>query len=127
MGRPRKEIDENQLRALCRLKPRIEDVAAFFQCSIDTVEKRIKELGYPSFTVFRQENMVHTRFGLVRKAIQMGEAGNVPMLIFSLKNLCGWTDRMETVERPVKGMSSDELKNEAKLLLEKLDKKEVEQ
>ena len=95
-GRPRKEINEAQLRALCRMKPTKADCAAFFECSEDTIENRVKELGYPTFSVFREQNMVHTRFNLIRKAISMGESGNVPMLIFSLKNLCGWSDKYET-------------------------------
>lgn len=95
MARPRKEIDENQLKALCRLKPRIEDCAAFFGCSHDTIERRVRELGYDSFASFRDENMVHTRFSLVRKAIQKAEGGDNTMLIFCLKNICGWADKSE--------------------------------
>jgi uncharacterized protein YbcV (DUF1398 family) len=95
MARPRKEIEEGQLRGLCRLKPTKADVAAFFSCSEDTIENRVKELGYPSFSAFRDENMVHTRFSLIRKAISKAEAGDNVMLIFTLKNLCGWADRNE--------------------------------
>lgn len=95
MGRPRKEIDEIQLKALCRLKPRIEDVAAFFGCSHDTIERRVRELGYDTFASFREQNMVHTRFSLVRKAISKAESGDNVMLIFCLKNLCEWSDKAD--------------------------------
>lgn len=96
MARPRKEIDEIQLRGLCRLKPTKADVAAFFGCSEDTIENRVKELGYSGFSAFREENMVHTRFSIIRKAIEKAEKGDNVMLIFCLKNLCGWADRQET-------------------------------
>jgi hypothetical protein len=95
MARPRKEIDETQLRGICRLNPRIEDVAAFFSCSHDTIERRVRELGYSGFASFRDENMVHTRFSIIRKAIQKAENGDNTMLIFCLKNLCGWADKID--------------------------------
>jgi AraC-like DNA-binding protein len=103
-GRPRKEIKEEQLKAIMRLKPSLDDVAAFFGCSIDTVKKRIKELSGENFTRFRQQNMVHTRFSLIRKAIQKAENGDNTMLIFCLKNLCGWADKLEQdiEQKPIK-------------------------
>jgi hypothetical protein len=44
----------------------------------------------------------------------MGENGNVPMLIFSLKNLCGWADKQEQhVDHT--GIKINVTKDEAKL------------
>jgi len=86
-----KDIPEAQLRAICRLKPSKADVAAFFQCSEDTIERRCKQYGGVPFAVFRDQNMVHTRFDLIRKAMKMAES-NPTMMIFCLKNLCGWTN-----------------------------------
>jgi AraC-like DNA-binding protein len=92
-GRPKKLIDEAQLRALMRMKPTLKDTAAFFECSEDTIEKRCKEIAGVNFTEFREQNMVHTRLSLVRKAIQKAEGGDNTMLIFCLKNLCDWKDK----------------------------------
>jgi hypothetical protein len=90
----------NQLQALMRLKPTAEDCAAFFQCSVDTIERRIKEYTTTdelpdglSFAEFREQNMVHTRFSLIRTALKKADSGDNTMLIFSLKNLCGWRDK----------------------------------
>jgi hypothetical protein len=94
MGRPPK-IDLKQLRSFMRLKPTLKDCADFFECDTSTVEVTIKRNFGITFTEFRAQNMVKCRHNLVRKAIQMGEDGNVPMLIFSLKNLCGWKDKHE--------------------------------
>lgn len=96
MGAPKKEISEVQLRAIMRLKPTLADCAAFFECSTDTIRNRIDEYcpGL-TFSQFRDQNMVHTRFSLVRTAIQKAEAGDNCMLIFCLKNLCGWADHQE--------------------------------
>lgn len=87
------EIDLEQLAAFCRLKPTLADCAAFFKCSEDTIERRIKSHYNLTFAEFREQNMTQTRYGLIRKAIQKAETGDNTMLIFCLKNLCGWTDK----------------------------------
>lgn len=94
--RPRKNIPHEQLKAICRLKPTKKDVAAFFDCSEACIEDRCKEYEELSFSAFRDKYMVHTRFDLVRKALKMAEK-NPAMMIFCLKNLCGWKDKQETV------------------------------
>lgn len=96
MARPRLEIDQEQLEALCRMNPTLKDAAAFFKCSEDTVERRSKEFGYLDFADARQQNMVHTRLKLIRGALAMAEKGNPALMIFCLKNLCGWADKTET-------------------------------
>lgn len=104
MARPKLEIDQEQLEALCRMNPTLKDAAAFFKCSEDTIEGRCKEFGYESFSDCRQQNMVHTRLKLIRGALAMAEKGNPALMIFCLKNLCGWADKMEST------VSNSELK-----------------
>lgn len=98
MGRPPKVIDEQQLRALMRLKPSLEDTAAFFEVSTTTIEDHIKKQYKKTFFEFRNENAVHTRHALIRKAVSeaLQEDTNTQMLQFCLKNLCGWKDRVES-------------------------------
>ena len=96
MARPRKELDREQFEALCRLNPTLKDCAAFFQVSEDTIERRCKEWEYSGFADARDKNMVHTRLTLIRTAVKKAEKGDNTMLIFSLKNLCGWKDKHET-------------------------------
>lgn len=97
MGAPKKEINEIQLRAFLRLKPSLDDTAAFFDCDTRTIERFIKSNFEVTFAEFRDQNMVHTRHRLVQKAIQeaLREKCNTAMLIFCLKNLCGWKDKIE--------------------------------
>lgn len=99
MARPQIEIDMEQLAGLLRMKPTAEDCAAFFKCSVDTIERRIKEFTtsaeHPeglTFAEFRDQNMVHTRFSLIRSAIKKSEQSDT-MHIFCLKNLCDWGDK----------------------------------
>lgn len=96
MARPRLDIDQEQLEALCRMNPSLKDAAAFFKCSEDTIENRAKEWGYVDYSDCRQQNMVHTRLKLIRNALAMAEKGNPALMIFCLKNLCGWADKMES-------------------------------
>jgi hypothetical protein len=78
------------------MNPTLKDASAFFKCSEDTIERRCKEFGYNDFADARQQNMVHTRLKLIRGALAMAEKGNPALMIFCLKNLCGWADKMET-------------------------------
>jgi len=95
MGRPTKIEDLDKLKALMRLNPTLSDTAAFFECGERTVEDAIRKHFDLTFREFRKQNMVHTRLSLIRKAVQKGEAGDNTMLIFCLKNLCGWADKQE--------------------------------
>lgn len=95
MSRPRVEIEEPKLKALMRLKPSLEDTAAYFECSARTVERFIRDSFDLSFVEFRDQNMVHTRLSIIRKAISKAESGDNTMLIFCLKNLCGWKDQYQ--------------------------------
>ena len=38
-GRPRIEIDEDQFRKLCALQCTLEEIAAWFKCSEDAIER----------------------------------------------------------------------------------------
>jgi len=100
-----------QLAALCRMKPTAMDCAAFFDCSQDTIEKYLRKHHDSTFAEFREKNMVHTRFSLIRKAIHKAENGDNVMLIFCLKNLCGWSDKHEVSQSSeIKiNISSDEM------------------
>ena len=100
MGRPKKEISEDKLRSLLRMYPTLKDTAAFFECSEDTIEKRCQEYANCTFTELREQSMVHTRLNLVRKALEMADKGNTPLMIFCLKNLCGWSDKYEAAIDP---------------------------
>jgi hypothetical protein len=118
MARPKIPIDDHQLRTILRWKPTLVDVAHFFECSPDTIEKYIRDNYDCRFTEFRDQNMVKTRHNLIQTALYKAETGDNCMLIFCLKNLCQWRDRPgEEDNDPFKNMSNDELKAMAKRFL----------
>jgi len=59
-----------------------------------TIERSIKKLKKMTFTVYRNHHQDGLKFKLVQKAVSLALGGNVVMLIFCLKNLCGWTDKV---------------------------------
>lgn len=121
MARPHKEIDEKQMRALMRLMPSLADTANFFECSERTIERYVREHFELSFSEFREQNMIHTRLNIKRKAIDKAEKGDNVMLIFCLKNLCGWRDKQPGEEDKilVPQKSKEEVEARIKELLEK--------
>lgn len=76
-----------QLEALMRMKPTLEDTAHFFKCSTSTIEKVIKRNFKQTFSEFRAQNMVQTRFLVYRELINQAKAGNTAVLIFMAKKL----------------------------------------
>lgn len=124
MGRPPKEINMEQMKQLLRLRASKEDVAAFFECSPDTIERRIKEHCDLSFTELRDEQMVHTKVFLIQKALDMAKKGNAVMTIFCLKNLCGWSNGPEiAIQNNVQAIATN---NEAKIQIEERIKQLLE-
>lgn len=95
-----------KLKQLMRLHPTLEDTAAFFECSQRTIEETIRVEFDLTFREFRRQNAVHTRLSITRKAIEKAKSGDNTMLIFCLKNLCGWKDKYED------GSSNEKLKVE---------------
>lgn len=92
MGRPKVEINWDKLDAMCQYKPFLCDVSEYLGVSEDVIEKRIREEHNCTFSEYRNKKMWRTRFNLTEKAVGMAMAGNTTMMIFCLKNLCGWAD-----------------------------------
>jgi AraC-like DNA-binding protein len=100
-GRPPIKLDMDQLGALCRMRPTLEDCAAFFKCSVDKIQRDINKHTGLTFKEFREQHFVETRFDIVRKAIEKAKAGDNTMLIFCLKNLANWKDRHDESQTTV--------------------------
>lgn len=57
----------------------------------------LDHFGYANMTEYREKQRDTLKVSLKGKAVTMALAGNVPMLIFCLKNLCGWADTVQQV------------------------------
>ena len=96
MGRPEVIIDEKALIAACSYKIPLDDCAVICGCSVDSLKRYIRKNYDLTFAQFRDKYTATTRAKLITKAIKMALTdGNTAMMIFCLKNLCGWADKQE--------------------------------
>lgn len=107
MSAPRIEIDMGMLTRYMEWKPTLADTAAFFECSEDTIERRIREKTDLSFAAFRDKSMHTTRKKLVDRALDRALSGSDTMLIFCLKNLCEWADKPQDKETAAQTSADD--------------------
>ncbi|TXH09390.1 MAG: hypothetical protein E6R04_08110 [Spirochaetes bacterium] len=91
MARPKKPIDEQTLRKLGRIMCTNEEIAAFFDVSKDTIERR-----YAAILKTEREN---GRSSLRRFQYLAAEKGNIAMLIWLGKQYLGQSDKQEVDNR----------------------------
>ena len=95
-GRPRKEIDQVQFEKLCAICCTQKEIADFFECSIDTVNRWCKRTYKLTFADTYEKKSVNGKISLRRWQLKAAEAGNAALLIFLGKNMLGQTDKVET-------------------------------
>ena len=94
MARPRIEIDYNNFKKLCGLQCTLDEIASFFNCSRDTIERWCKRELKMSFADAFKKHSSAGKISLRRWQFQMAEH-NVSMAIFLGKNWLGQTDKVE--------------------------------
>ena len=65
-----KDLSHESLKAICKLRPSLQDTAAFFNVSEDTILRRCKEYENMTFAELRDKYMADTRLKLANKAIR---------------------------------------------------------
>lgn len=93
-GRPKIEIDKEQFEKLCALQCTLEEIAAWFKCSEDTVERWCKRELKESFADAYKKRSAYGKVSLRRFQFKMAEH-NVTMAIWLGKQYLGQTDRQE--------------------------------
>ena len=95
MARPQKKIDRTEFEKLCGLQCTLEEIAGFFECSPDTVERWCKrELGLRFADVYKK----YSGFGKIslrRNQLKLSEK-NATMAIWLGKQWLGQTDEPDT-------------------------------
>lgn len=93
MARPRKEIDKKQFEKLCALQCTLDDIAGFFECSEDTIERWCKRTYKKCFAdVFKQKRKVGV-ISLRRSGFDLAQK-NPAVHIFYAKNYLGMSDKV---------------------------------
>jgi len=92
-GKPRVDFDWEKFNAILQFMPQKDVASDIMGVSEDTIDRRIKEMHNCTFKEYRERKMAPVKMRLVKKAIDKAMNGDNTMLIFCLKNLCGWSDR----------------------------------
>ena len=101
MGRPRIEIDKEQFEKLCALQCTLTEIAGFFGCSEDTIERWCKREYKNTFAEVFKSKREAGKISLRRTQWKLAEK-SAAMAIFLGKNFLGQTDvqRVE-VAKPI--------------------------
>lgn len=95
MGRPKIELDWTQFDSLCGIQCSLVEIAAYFNCSEDTIERRVKEEHGVTFAEYFATKRGKGKIALRRKQYEVALSGNVPMMIWLGKQYLGQQDKQE--------------------------------
>lgn len=96
MARPVKEINKEQFESLCNLQCTLDEIAGFFKCSRDTIERwcvRTYEINFAD--VFKKYSQ-NGKISLRRSQFRLAET-NASMAIWLGKQYLGQTEKIEAV------------------------------
>lgn len=105
MARPRIEIDKVQFENLCKIQCTLEELASWFKCSEDTIERFCKREYGKGFAEVYKTYSADGKISLRRWQFKMAEH-SVPMAIFLGKNMLGQTDKVEQTITEVEDLST---------------------
>lgn len=106
MARPRIEIDTEQFKKLCAIQCTLEEIASWFKCSEDTIERWCKRELNMSFADAFKTWSADGKISLRRTQFKMAET--VPsMAIWLGKQYLGQKDQQEVV---MSGSADDTIK-----------------
>lgn len=91
MGRPRKEIDKGAFEKLCGLQCTLEEIAGYFDCSPDTIERWCKTEYKESFADTFKKYSATGKMSLRRAQFRLAEK-NASMAIWLGKQYLGQRD-----------------------------------
>ena len=92
------EIDIEKLRNMARIQCTAEECASVFECSADTIDRRLKEEGYDGFADFYKRYSGEGKTSLRRAQWKAAQDGNPTMLIWLGKQMLGQRDKQEVAQ-----------------------------
>lgn len=115
MARPRIEIDAEQFKKLCSIQCTLGEIASWFRCSEDTVERWCKRELHMSFAEAFKTWSADGKISLRRTQFRMAET-NVSMAIWLGKQYLG---QKESTDVSVSMNDDDTIKEMEKYFAEK--------
>jgi transposase len=117
MARPQIEINKEHFENLCNMQCTLEEIAGFFKCSKDTIERWCERTYEEGFADTYKKYSQNGKISLRRYQFKLAEK-NASMAIWLGKQYLGQTDVItaQTTEDFVRNLDSiyDKLKNPAK-------------
>ena len=95
MARPVIEIKKEQFESLCNLQCTLDEIAGFFKCSSDTIERWCKRTYNTSFAEAYKTYSQGGKISLRREQWKLAQKGNASMLIWLGKQWLGQTEKVE--------------------------------
>lgn len=94
-GRPKKKISKEDFEKLCAMQCTLAEIAGFFDCSEDTIERWcLSEYDQRFSEVFEQKSC-KGKISIRRNQFRAAETGNTTMLIWLGKQYLGQTEKQE--------------------------------
>ena len=94
MGRPRKEINTEEFKKLCGLQCSLVEIAGFFDCSEDTIERWCKREFNETFAETFKKHSAAGKMSLRRNQFRLSEK-SAAMAIWLGKQYLGQKDNLE--------------------------------
>lgn len=96
VGRPKKELDWDQIDKLCQIQCTIPEIASFFDCSPDTLDRHSKELHGCNFADYFSQKRLGGRISLRRSQwLKATHDKNPALLIWLGKQYLDQSDKNE--------------------------------
>lgn len=94
MARPRIEIDKEQFEKLCSIQCTVNEIAGFFKCSVDTIERWCRREYGEGFADTYDKKRGIGKISLRRAQFRMAEV-NPTMAIWLGKQFLGQTEKQD--------------------------------
>lgn len=91
MARPRIQIDQKEFEKLCELQCTLKEIADFFECSVDTIERFCKRTYKDSFANVYDKKSSKGKISLRRTQFKLANK-SAAMAIFLGKKVLGQND-----------------------------------
>lgn len=93
-GRPKLEIDWKLFDGFCQMQCTLWEIATYFNCSEDTIERRVKEQYKVNFAEYFAKKRIAGLMSLRRNLFNMSWK-NPAVAIFLAKNWLGMSDKQD--------------------------------